>query len=291
MTSGGAAIGSVTNPGSIYINGDLNLAGGVALHGDVYVAGNLNISNGSINNGNVYVQGYGELSNGTIPGDIYISGNTKIVNATLSGTVYSGGNLTLGWEPKGTFYVHYMGTLAHPGSFNTTILSRIKKVSSIPSIPTFEIPDYNITLKDDQWYADRGYLVKAGNVSINVIPNNYKLVVANNFNSIHHTSPAGNVIIISKNGDISIKGWRDVTGILIAPEGRVDFEGASFTGIVITKEGFFYTQGGSTLKAKELGDFFPDPSDIPFIVDGIGAGDSLITYEDLIKHLYPIREK
>lgn len=283
LTSGGAAIGSITHPGKIYINGDLNLSGGVALHGDVYVAGDLNITNGSIENGNVYVQGDGNLDNGEILGDVYIAGNTRIVNAQLNGKVYSGGHLTYGWTPKGSFSVDYIGSLTYPSNFDTTILSRANKVSSIPTIPTFEIPEYNISLKSDDWYKDRDYTLQTGNVSMSVIPDNLKLVTEGNFNSHHHTSPSGDVVIISKHGDIDISGWRNLTGVLIAPEGEVRFGGASFTGVVLTKHGFDFHQGGSTLNAKDISYFFNE-ADIPVDITGSNVTDSgRVSVDDLIR--------
>lgn len=291
LTGGGAAIGSTTNPGSIYINGDLNLGGGVALHGDVYVAGDLSITNGSIQNGNVYVQGNGNLENGSIPGDVYIAGNTSITNATLNGTVHSGGNLEFGWTPNGDFSVDYVGALTYPPNYNETILSKAKKVSAIPFIPTFEIPQYHFSLKDDDWYINRGYSLYEGNTSMSTIPDNLKIVTNGNFNSNHHTSPSGNVVIISKQGDIDIRGWRNLKGVLIAPEGKVRFGGASFTGIVLTKDGFDLHSGGSTLNSKDLNYFFNE-ADVPVDFTGENVeGSGSVTIDDLIKRSSSIKEK
>ena len=289
LTSGGAAIGSVTNPGSIYINGDLNLSGGVALHGDIYVAGNLSITNGSINNGKVYVQGNANLQNGTIPGDIYIAGNTSIVNTSLYGSIYTGGNLSLGWTPSGTFAVNYMGSLTHPASYSAHILSRCTKVSVIPSIPTFEIPSYTITLKENDWYTNNGFTI-GGNLNQHPIPQNTKVLVDNYTSPGWQAALPGRVVIVSK-GDITIGNKVSLTGVLVAPNGKVQFGGASFSGVVITKDGFFCTLGGSTLTAMELSDFYNDLSEMPFEISGLSGGPSLITSKDLIKSINAIREK
>ncbi len=291
LTSGGADIGSNIDPGSIYINGDLNLDGGVGLHGDVYVAGNLNINNGSINNGGVYVQGYANLHNGTIPGNIYVAGNTSIINATLNGNIYTGGNLTFGWTPNGTFMVHHIGSLAHPPSYSAAILSRCTQVSIIPAIPTFEVPSYTITLKDDDWYTDNGYTV-GGPINQHPIPQNAKVFADNYTSSGWQAALPGNITIVSK-GDIIINDKESLTGVLIAPNGRVVLNqgGSTFSGVVMTKDGFFFTSGGSTLNAMKLSDFYNNPSEMPFEIYGLGGGVSLITSEDLIKSVDAIREK
>jgi Tfp pilus assembly protein PilX len=292
LTNGGAAIGSITNPGDIYINGDLNLGGGVALNGDIHIAGDLNITNGSINNGNVYVQGNGNLKNGTIPGDIYIAGDTSIKDATLDGNVYIGGNLTLGYTPKGAFKIVYMGSLTHPSSYETTILSRCTLVSAIPPISTFEIPTYAISLKENDWFTDNGYTI-GGNLKKKIIPQDTKVLVDDFTASGWQAALPGYpsyVVIVSK-GDIVIGNKESLTGVLIAPNGKVEFGGASFSGVVITKDGFYFTSGGSTLTAMKLSDFFSDLSEVPFEISELGGGSSIITSEDLIKNVNPIREK
>jgi hypothetical protein len=327
----GTKIGSETNPGSIYVNGDLTIDGGAKLYGDVYVAGNLISKNGSIEKGkvyvnrnlnisgggkiygdvyiagdlnstsgliergNVYVQGDGNLLGGTIQGNAYITGNTKIISARLESKIYTGGNLTLDWTPSGNFTVDYVGTLTKPNYYSSDILSRCKKVPSVPSVPsvpTFEIPKYNITLKDNNWYTSRGYSLYNGSLSLQVIPDNFKVVVENNFTSSDWTSPSGNIIVISKHGNIDIsRDPRNLTGVLIAPEGKVRFNGASFTGVVLTKSGFDFYNGGSILTSKKLSDFFTNTEMPVELTAGVAGGGGGVTANDLIKTISPAREK
>lgn len=287
----GIHIGSSTHPGAIYINGNLNLGGGGALHGDVYIAGNLSITNGSINNGKVYVQGNGDLDNGTINGDVYIARNTRIINASLNGKIYSGGNLSLDWMPKGSFYVDYVGSLTNPNYYNQTILSRCTKVSTIPTIPTFKFPQYTIKLRTNEtggtnytWYQENGYTQYNSNLTLNTIPNNFKAIVEGTFTSSEWTSPFGDTIIISKDGNINISGGsRRITGVLIAPNGSINLNGiASFTGVAISKYGVFMNAGGSTLNAKDLPYFF-NQSTVPVIISSTsGSGASVASSDDLL---------
>ncbi|NNU75973.1 PilX N-terminal domain-containing pilus assembly protein [Clostridium estertheticum] len=287
--NGSTVIGSSTQPGDIYINGDLNLDGGAKLYGNIHIAGNLNINNGSINSGKVYVQGIGNLKNGTIPGDINIAGDTSIKDATLNGNIYVGGKLTLDNTPSGTFVVNYIGSLTRPQNYSASILSMCKQVSAIPSIKTFVIPSYTISLKDNIWYANNGYTI-GGDFNSDITP--YTKILVDNY-----TSPGwqdaipGRVVIVSKS-DITIGNKVSLTGVLVAPNGTVKFDGASFSGVVISKYGFFFTSGGSTLTAMKLSDFYNNSLDMPFEMSGLsGGGDSsTITYKDLIKNVTATKE-
>ena len=56
-----------------------------------------------------------------------------------------------------------------------------------------------------------------------------------------------NVILVSK-GDIYISGGDlKMSGIIFAPNGKVVFNGRSFEGIVIAKDGFNVTSGGTDI--------------------------------------------
>ncbi|NLT47530.1 MAG: hypothetical protein GXX92_03880 [Clostridiales bacterium] len=278
MADGGATVGSMTSPGVIYINGDLTLSGGVKMYGDVYVAGNL-ISGGSGTvNGKVYVQGNATMTNGIFNDDVYIAGNTYMKDITSNSKIYVGGNLQVGWEPKGSFTVDYVGTLTKPAGITRTCT----KVASIPAIPTFTIPTYDVTLKEDSWYTDNGYTL-GGNVTQNTMPDNLK-ILANNYTSkgwqasvpsagALSANPDKHVIIVSK-GNITIEGKANLVGVLLAPYGKITLNqgGSTFTGVAISKDGFFFKSGGSYLHPKTLNDYFDSLEDMPVMAEDTTSG-------------------
>ncbi|NLV22963.1 MAG: hypothetical protein GXY49_13455 [Syntrophomonadaceae bacterium] len=297
LATGGAIIGIVpsgTNPltSKIYIKGDLTLAGGVQLYGDVYVGGNVIASGGGGTvHGKLYVQGNADLGGGSdFHNDIYVGGNVKIAstdfvndrNALIK--VYAGGNLTLDWTPAGNFTVNYVGSLSKPNYYEQSILNKCHKVSSIPSIPTFTTPTYTVTLREDSWYTANGYDVENIDVNEKTIPANRKLVANNYTSSGWQNSVPGTAIIISK-GDITISKKAAMNGVLIAPNGAVEFTqgGATFTGVVIA-DTVLFTGGGTNVISKKLTDYFTEEN-VPLTIGG-GSGRA----EGAIVDLTPIRE-
>jgi hypothetical protein len=297
LATGGAIIGVVpvgSNPltSKIYIKGDLTLAGGVQLYGDVFVGGNVIASSGGGTvYGKLYVQGNADLGGGsTFHDDIYAGGNVSMASTNFDNdrnsliTVYAGGNLNLGWTPNGNFTVNYVGTLSKPNGYSQSILNKCHKVTSIPTIPTFTIPTYTVTLRDDSWYSSNGYTVVNSDVNENTIPANRKVLVNNYTSSGWQSSVTGTAIIISK-GDITISSKAAMTGVLIAPNGTVKFTqgGASFIGVVIA-DTVLFTGGGTNVVSKKLTDYFSE-EDVPLIIGGASG-----TPGGAIVDLTPIKE-
>ena len=54
-----------------------------------------------------------------------------------------------------------------------------------------------------------------------------------------------------------------MTGVLFAPNGKVTFNGASFEGLVIAKDGFYVTSGGTTVTFKSIENYISDAKDFP----------------------------
>ena len=237
--------GSFSNVSNIYIDGYINLDGGSAGLGS------------STNPGAIYVDGNLTLWSGTrnIYGDVYVNGNFSLKDAKIHGNVYVNGNVNLGWTPTldNNVRIYYTGALTYPGSYPINIISKCIKVTSVPSfyMPNFDIPP----VKADSWFSSHGY-VSGGNLAdgIKIFANNYSFSDWRSFND---------VIIVSK-GDITLSNWMTVTGVLFAPNGKVTFGGASFTGLVIAKDGFFVTSGGSTVTFKNISYYIPNVSDYPF---------------------------
>jgi prepilin-type N-terminal cleavage/methylation domain-containing protein len=224
----GNGLGSSTNPGYIYVDGDLDLwnGGTYGVYGDVYVAGNL------------------RLKDAHIHGDIYVGCNNV------------GGNVELGCTPAldSGSNIYYTGTLTKPNNYDTTITSKCIKKSTVASfvMPAYPIP----SLKSDAWYAEQKYVSGGSLVSgIKIFTNSY---------SFSNSATYINVVIVSK-GDINLSGGNlKLTGVLFAPNGKVTFDGSSFEGVVIAKNGFLVTSGGSTVTFKNISNYIPNISNYPF---------------------------
>ncbi|MDI6867655.1 PKD domain-containing protein [Methanoculleus sp.] len=224
LDGGGASLGSAQNPGSIYVNGDLRLWGGAR---------------------NVY-------------GNVYVNGDFDLKDARIHGNVYVNGNLTLGWTPwlADNARIYYTGTLTAPANYNQTILAKCIHQATVPG---FEMPDWEIPpTKPQAWYTERGY-IQGGTLTSNM------KVFAPSYSSTSWQPDANNVIIVAYDGDITITGLggSGVTGVFIAPKGKVTFNGASLEGVVIARDGFFVTSGGTTVTFRNLSDFITDPADYP----------------------------
>ncbi|PKL64669.1 MAG: hypothetical protein CVV32_08200 [Methanomicrobiales archaeon HGW-Methanomicrobiales-3] len=224
LDGGSAGLGSPTNPGNIYVNGNLKLwSGGRDIYGDVYVAGNFELKDAKIHN-----------------------------------IVYVDGDLTLGWTPTldANARIYYTGNFIYPNGMSTAITDKCIKQASVPG---FLIPDPVIPqAKPAAWYADRGY-VAGGPLT------NNKKIIAESYSSTGGPS-ASNVIVVARTGDISLTGYggSTITGVLFAPNGRVTFAGKAFEGVVVAKDGFYVTSGGTTVTFKKLNDYFSSADDYPF---------------------------
>ena len=91
-------------------------------------------------------------------------------------------------------------------------------------------------------------------------------IFADSYSSTSWMPSATNVVIIARNGDITLTGLgaSSVSGVLYAPNGKVTFEGGSFTGVVIARDGFDCISGGTLVTFTNLGDFFSSSADYPF---------------------------
>jgi len=242
--NGGASI-AVSN---LYIGGDVNLDGGSASLGSAQ------------NPGSIYVDGNLRLWSGgrNIYGTVYVNGNFDLKDARIHGNVYVNGNLTLGWTPTiaDDARIYYTGTLTAPNNYDSSILAKCIHQATVPG---FEMPDWEIPpTKPQTWYTERGY-IQGGTLTSNM------KVFAPAYSSTSSQHTANNVIIVAYDGDITITGLggSGVTGVFIAPKGRVTFNGAFLEGVVIARNGFFVTSGGTTVTFRNLSDLITDPADYP----------------------------
>jgi hypothetical protein len=225
LDGGNADLGSSTAPGAIYVNGDLTLWSGAR---------------------NIY-------------GDVYVNGDFYLKDARVHGNVYVNGSVELGTSVtmmEGAF-VYYTGDLTAPANTKADVLDRFVKQETVPG---FEVPSLTIPLtKPLEWYTGNGYS------SDGLLQSNLRIYTQGDYVSDRLKTDVGNVVIVSE-GDISITtlGGSGVEGLLFAPNGKVTFDGSSFSGIVISSGGFFVNNGSATVTFKGIADFFDDPEDYPF---------------------------
>ena len=228
LGAGSASLGSSTDPGYIYINGDLTLNTG---HRDIY-------------------------------GDVYVNGNCDLEGVNMYDKVYVNGDLTLRRSDTclvGNARIYYTGTLTPLNSVSSDTLAKCIHQTTVPgfTMPDLETPSVKSPATE---YTSRGY-VPGGPLTDGV-----KIFA----DSYSYTPKKGdlwaeNVVVIAKNGDIRIeKGGGHVTGVFFAPNGKMTFHGDSLEGVVIARDGFFVTSGGTTVTFKNLEDYISDPEDYPF---------------------------
>ncbi len=227
LPNGDEDLGSPTHPGEIHVNGDLTLKEGQRhIYGTVYVNGDCYLKGPNIH-GNMYVDGNLDIG----PGHMSIDDNARI---------------------------YYTGIFTYGSGVPESVISKCIKWVTIPGVqlPDIEIP----SLKSADWYAAKGYS------SGGTLTSNLKIYAESYTPPQEDQNTAYNVIIIAYNGDISLTHMQGkyLTGILIAPRGKVAFKGKSFEGVAITRDGFFDEQGGSTVTFKNIGLFIDDPDDYPF---------------------------
>jgi len=266
---------NVNGPGAtIVITGDLDtndLNGGASINvSDIYIDGDVTLNGGSaglgssVEPGEIYINGSLTLGDGqrNIYGDVYVAGDFSLKDARIYGNVYVDGDLTLGNTPwiADDARIYYTGNITSPldygSDYDPDIIAKCIHQDTVPGVemPNEEIP----STKSADWYAARNYTPDGTPLTSNM------KVFADSYTSTSGNS-ASNVIIIANNGDITITGgWSTVTGVFFAPNGKLTFSGASLEGVVIARDGFFVTSGGTTVTFKNIEDYITNSTDYPF---------------------------
>ena len=224
LDGGSADLGSENKPGAIYVNGDLYLGSGSR---DIY-------------------------------GDVYVAHNFYLKDARINDNVYVNGDLTLDWTPKlaEKSRIYYTGRFTYPPAMSKEIIDKCIYQEKVPgfTMPNEEIPP----VKPTEWYDKHGYL-SGGDLTSGI------KIFSGSYSSTKSKNTAENVVIVASQGDISITGLggNGVTGVLIAPYGKVTFEGEFFEGVVIARDGFFVTRGGTKVTFVNFAKYFSSPDDYP----------------------------
>jgi PKD repeat protein len=251
ITTGDFNGGAVVDVSNVYVDGDVSLDTGSASWGS------------SSSPGVIFVNGdMSVLSGGRdFYGDIYVNGNFNIKDSKIHGNVYVDGDVTLDWTPTldTNSYIYYTGTLNYPAYYYPEILAKCVHQDTVPSktMPDLTMP----SAKTSTWYASNGYVSSSGGT----LTNGIKIIADSGYTSSSWSSSATNVVIIARNGDITLnQGWGYVTGVLFAPNGKVTYDGGDFQGLVIARDGFYVTHGGTTVTFKNLDEYFTSSADYPF---------------------------
>jgi len=216
--------------------------GKLGVTGIVSIKGNVNLDNGGaeINGDTIYIDGNVDFgSSGKITGKkVYISGNVTFGNwwaQIIADEIYIGGNVVKQQVQN--------------------IVGNLKEFKDISMLvhPNLKIPLFH----EDNWYDANGY-VSGGKLQ------DGKKIFANSYTTNEWHPTTKNVVIVSK-GDITIGnfGSSTLTGVLFAPNGKVSFTGASFEGMVISKDGFFVGNGGGTVTYRNISEFISSASEFP----------------------------
>ncbi|MDD5143462.1 PKD domain-containing protein [Methanoregula sp.] len=235
--------GAKINVSKIYVDGDADL-------------GASNIALGyQPQPGNTYIHGYLK-SQANLYGEVNVAGDATLTGAKIHGNVSVDGDLTVDdWKPTfdSNSYIYYTGSLITPGGDNSRCIH-------VDTLPGFTIPDLPLpSTKAQAWYDARGY------VSGGTLTSNLK-VFADSITSDSWRPSAYNVVIVARTGDITLTGLggSTVSGVLFAPNGQVTFYGGAFEGVVIARDGFYVTSGGTTVRFKNMDEYISDSADYPF---------------------------
>ncbi|BCS54724.1 hypothetical protein GSbR_30680 [Geobacter sp. SVR] len=291
--SGGQSLGSGTNPGKIYINGDLTLNGGANVSGtEIYVNGTVTIINGTIclwdssnkmclsdRSSKIYIQNDLNFPNGSLYGEVYVGRDLYMSNGSLYGNIHVYRNIaSLDWTPKlqSASYVYYKGSiLSKPAAYTADNARYIPDSTVQPVVLPTMTPGYTLPpLRDPlSWYTEHGYYATKGKLaSEKEFTADRKKIFADE----DYVSECGgwmikpdqytvtNAIVVSS-GNITISaGSCKLTGVLFAPTGKVTFGGTSFEGLVLARDGFEVKSGGTTVTFKNISDYISSYDEYPF---------------------------
>lgn len=271
-TSFGQGSAVIEGKTKVIVNGDVQMSQGAAkIKSDtIYIEGDATFSDSGVIDGKkVIINGSVQINNGSaeIVGDtIYIDGDVALGKngGLIKGKkVYINGNVEIeNWSSKiSAEEIYIAGNVKQTNPNAPNIHGTIKDFMK-PTIENETIPKPVIffppSLRDENWYRQNGYDVRSNGT---VLTDN-RIFSSGDFKINGGDSTKSNVIIISK-GDIEITGNSELSGILIAPNGKVTFKGHTFKGVVIARDGFI-TRDDTKVYFKNTSEFLKANDPIPF---------------------------
>lgn len=121
-------------------------------------------------------------------------------------------------------------------------------------------------LREDSWYEENEYSTIEPHETVRLEDGDK--IFGNSITVETWHPDRENVVIVSKE-DIHIEnfGGSKLTGVLLAPNGEVTFDGNGFEGVVIARDGF-HTFGNPSLTFKNIDNYFSGVHEFPFEVNG-----------------------
>lgn len=234
--------GSALNISNMYFNGPVIIDGGSASFGSVSQPGK------------IYVNGDLDFWNGTrnVYGDIRVNGDFRLKDARIYGDVYVDGDLELGWTPEIHKNIYYTGKLTAPNSYNKSLLRKCIKVESVDA---FDIPMVDFDLKEDSWFRNNGYVVKGKETG--TIPKDAKMLV-DNYKNTNWQDIKGRVVIVSKGDIILRGGNGFTGALIAPNGKVEYSGDGTFNGIIISKNEISLPQGGNHFNFKSIEELFGD---------------------------------
>ncbi|MBD8068858.1 type II secretion system protein J [Bacillus sp. PS06] len=217
----------------------------------VRIDGNVQLNNGGarIDSDVVYIDGNVTFGSSAIieAKKVIITGNVTFNNwsaAIIAKETYIGGRVTLDQTNAPNM------SQSNQKRYNQLNLETIPKMINI-KVPSF---------REDTWYSKNGYQVRTSGK----LTNGARIYSRTSFTENDWHENTRNVVIVSK-GDITLTnfGGSTLSGILYAPNGRVTFNGQGFTGIIITRDGFF-TGMNPSISFAGIDQFITNPDLVPF---------------------------
>ncbi|WP_027964165.1 type II secretion system protein [Halalkalibacillus halophilus] len=263
--SGSASLGEQGKTELISIKGKTNIYGGANLNSeDLFLDGDVDFRSGTIHadtvliNGNLNMSGGGATINAN---QLYINGSLTLPQGTINAEdTYVDGDLTIGWGGNNNIEDLYLnGELNNETNREVSIEGDFSS-STFPSLPNH--PDQSMPgLRAAEWYEENGYENNSTLQSDN-------LVYSEGNVNIHAQNNNPENFVIVSGGDVTINSnWSQFDGVIFAPNGRVTFTGESFTGVVIARDGFDVSNGGSSISFKNIDQYFDSNSELPFDVN------------------------
>ena len=244
---------------------------------NIYIKGNYKAKGNVLGSeeapGNIIIDGNADfMSYPFVYGKVYIYGDLKIKDTTLFGDFYVDGDVEVHNKPKfmNNKKIYYTGTATFPDNYDEA--HNYVKLNSLEDFENMTIKDYSTPrAKDYDWYTVNGYKTSTN------LESGKKYFSKGNFTA--DINGKKNIVIVSLEGNIELSGgWGDSSGIIFAAEGIVTINNLlSFDGLIIAKQGLYYTNNGATLKFHSLDYYtegmeplygykiFASPADYPFV--------------------------
>lgn len=210
--------------------------------------------------GNVILNNGAAVMNGN---DIFIEGDVYFNNsAEINGrNVYVKGDITFdNWSGKLTAETIYVSGHIREVQPENIIGDVLPLESGMITDNTEQSQFLSPPLRQGNWFDANGYERGGG------LADGQKVFSKNGyaFSNTGSQNKYEDVIIVAENGDITLSNHINLSGVLIAPNGKVSFDSGSFEGVVIARDGFYVTNGGTSVQYNNIQHYIHNEDHFPF---------------------------